>query len=213
MNTPKEGEYYGSEKNVIPITGTIVEKNLETYSLRYGSGDNPAQWMDLLNGNTVPSDPQLLSWKVGKNDGIPDGLYTLSLYAKDKAGSMGEAKAKIIIDNTPPEVLITSPKEGDYVKATIDIKGTASDPNLEKYSLEISEGQCSSAYKWAPMKTATNSIKDSLLAAWLALPPDGDYCLRLTAVDKIGNKGEAKVSCQGRYSSACSTCAIRQDRK
>lgn len=194
LDTPKEGEYYGSDKNSISITGAIVEKNLDTYSLRYGLGDNPSQWTDLLSGNTVPTSPQLFTWKVGKNDGIPDGLYTLSLLAKDKAGSTGEAKVKVTIDNTPPEVAITSPADGGYVKAPIDINGTAFDQNLERYVFEISEGQCSSAYKWAAIKTSTTSVKAGGIASWHALPPDGDYCLRVTAIDKTGNKSEAKVS-------------------
>ncbi|MEW6215078.1 MAG: FlgD immunoglobulin-like domain containing protein, partial [Nitrospirota bacterium] len=197
LDTPKEGEYYGSDKNTINITGTIVERNLETYSLRYGLGDNPSAsggWTDLLSGNTVPTNIQLFSWKVGKGDGIPDGIYTLSLYVKDKAGSEAEVKVKVKIDNTLPETSITSLRDGDYVKTAIEIKGTASDSNLDKYTLEISEGICSSAFKWATIKTSTTLVKDGLLATWQTLPPDGDYCIRLTAIDKVGNKAEAKVN-------------------
>jgi Tol biopolymer transport system component/flagellar hook assembly protein FlgD len=194
FDTPKEGEYYGSEKNIINITGSIVEKNLEIYNLRYGPGENPAQWIELQSGNTIPADPQLFSWKVGKNDGIPDGLYTLSLYAKDKAGLEAENKVKVKIDNTPPEVALTSPKDGDYIRSAVEIKGTAYDSNLDKYTLEISEGKCDSAFKWAVIKTSTTSVKDGLLAFWQTLPPDGDYCLRLTAIDKLENKAEAKVN-------------------
>jgi hypothetical protein len=193
LETPKDAEYYGAEKNMVSISGGIVEKNLESFNLRYGSGDNPAQWIDLLAGNTIPTNPQLFSWRVGKNDGIPDGLYTLSLYANDKAGLTGEARGRIAIDNTPPALLITSPTEGSYIKAAVDIKGTAFDSNLDKYGFEISEGQCKSAFKWTLFKTSTTSVNDGLLAIWQALPPDGDYCLRLTATDKIGTKGEAKI--------------------
>ena len=194
LDSPKEGEFYGLGKNVITITGSITEKNLDLFSLRYGSGDNPAQWTDLLNGNTIPTNPQLFLWNAGKNDGIPDGIYTLSLYAKDKSGLTSEAKIKITIDNTLPEVAITSPQNGGYVRAPIDIKGTASDTNLGKYTLELSEGQCNSAFKWAVIKTATTSVKDGVISVWQGLPSDGDYCLRLTAIDKLGNMSEAKIN-------------------
>jgi len=194
LETPKEGEYYGADKNIINISGSIVEKNLETFSLRYGLGDNPSQWTDLISGNTVPATPQLLSWKVGKNDGIPDGVYTLSLYAKDKAGSTGEAKVKIIVDNTQPEVAITSLNDGNYIKAGSDIKGTATDPNFDRYTVEFSEGQCSSAFKWAIIKTSTAPVNDGLLVKWQMVPPDGDYCVRLSAMDKAGNKAESKIN-------------------
>lgn len=194
LETPEDGEYYGSDRNTINITGYIVEENLETYSLRYGPGESPSEWTELLTGDTLPVERQLFTWKVGKNDGVPDGLYTLSLYAKDKADLEGEAKGRITIDNTPPEVSITLPEEGNYVKEALDIKGTAFDRNLDNYKVEFSEGNCSDAFKWASIKKAGSPVRDGALAAWQALPLDGDYCLRTTAVDKAGNGTEAKTN-------------------
>jgi len=194
LETPQEGEYFGADKNIININGTVIENNLDTYSLRYGAGDNPTQWIDLLSGNTSPVDHHLFSWKVGKNDGIPDGLYTISFYVKDKAGFETENKIKVIIDNTPPETSITSPGDGEYIKTGIDIKGSARDQNLDKYSLEISSGNCGSAFKWTSIRTSNTPIKDGILATLQTLPHDGDYCLKLTTADKVGNKGEAKVN-------------------
>jgi hypothetical protein len=112
---PEGCRNYGAEKNTVSINGGIVEKNLETFN-RYGSGDNPAQWIDLLAGNTSTNLNSSLEGR--KNDGIPDGLY-LSL-CKDKAGLTGEAKVKITIDNVSND-LITSP-DGNYISAA-DIRG------------------------------------------------------------------------------------------
>lgn len=193
LDTPKGGEYHGSDKGIITVTGAIVEQNLEMYALRYGAGDVPAQWIDLLSGAAVPSYPQLYSWKVGKNDGIPDGAYTVQLSAKDKAGSTGEARAKIIVDNTLPEAAITSLKDGEYVRSAIEVRGSASDTNLDTYTLEVSEGVCSAAFKWITIKASTASVKDGILATWQTLPPDGAYCLRLTVLDKVGNKAETSA--------------------
>ncbi len=193
LDKPKTGEYYGSDKNTINIAGSIIEKNLDYFKLRYGPGDNPAQWIDLQTANTVPTNPQLYTWRVGKNDGVADGVYTMSLYAKDKADWTGEAKVKIIIDNTSPDVSLTSLKNGDYVKAALDIKGTAFDVNLDNYLLEMSEDQCSTAFKWVSFKKSAASVTNGSLAMWQTIPVDGDYCIRLTASDKIGLKAEAKV--------------------
>lgn len=194
IDAPKDGEYYGGDKNVINISGSIVEKNLETYSVRYGSGDNPAQWTELSSGRTLPVIPLLYAWNVGSGAGIPDGLYTLSLYARDTAGSDAEVRVKVTVDNTAPEAFISSPKEGDYVTASIDIAGTASDQYLDTYAVEMSEGKCDAAFKWAPIKTGTVPVQNGKLARWETLPPDGEYCLRLAVVDKLGNKAEAKVN-------------------
>jgi len=194
LDAPKSGEYYGSGKNTVSIKGSVVEKYLESFSLKYGAGDNPVFWTDLLTASELPVNSQLFPWNVGKTDGIPDGLYTLSLSAKDKAGLTGETRVKVTIDNTQPAVSITSPTEGSYVKAVIDIKGTAYDANLNSYTLELSEADCSSAFKWAPMKQAAASVMDGVLTSWQALPYDGNYCLRLSAVDKLENISEVKVN-------------------
>ena len=192
LDLPVEGEMYGSGRNAITVNGSIIERNLDVFRLQYGAGDNPSQWTTLLNGTAIPDGPQLFSWNVGKSGGIADGLYTLSLSARDKAGLTGETRVKITIDNTPPEVSITSPPTGGYARAPLDIKGTASDANLEKYILESSEGPCSSAFRWGLLNASVHSVKDGMLALWQVLPSDGEYCLRLTATDKIGNTAETK---------------------
>ncbi|MRR16957.1 MAG: hypothetical protein EG826_10920, partial [Deltaproteobacteria bacterium] len=193
LDNPQPGEYYGSNKNTINISGSVIEKNLDYFKLRYGPGDNPAQWIELQSGNTLPANPQLYVWKVGKNDGVADGVYTMSLYAKDKADWTGEAKVRIIIDNMLPDVAITSLKNGDYVRAAIDIQGTAFDANLDHYMLEMSEGQCGTAFKWASFKKSTVPVASGLLGAWRTIPTDGDYCIRLKATDKTGQTAEANV--------------------
>ena len=191
---PSAGELYGTNKNVITVAGSIVERNLDSFSLRYGLGDNPQQWTELLGGNTLPASSPLFTWKVGKSDGIPDGFYTISLFAKDKVELTGEARVKVIVDNNPPDVSITFPPDGGYVTKPVDIRGTAFDPNLDGYTVEFSEARCASAFKWGSLKTSTAAVKDEVLASWQFLPPDGDYCIRLTATDKAGNKSDTKVT-------------------
>jgi flagellar hook assembly protein FlgD len=193
LDTPKGGEFYGNTRNVIDISGTIVEKNLDRYSLRYGVGETPIDWKEVVGGDTIPTTAKLFSLKVGKTDGIADGIYTLSLYAKDKAGLEGEARTKIVIDNTPPQVAITSPKDGDYVTKSLDIKGTVADTYFDNGTLELAVGSCASAVKWAITKTLSASVQDSILDSWKVLPTDGEYCLRLLATDKSGNKSETKI--------------------
>ncbi len=162
--------------------------------MRYGTGENPVQWTELIAGDTLPAESQLFSWQAGNNPDIPDGLYTISLYTKDRAGLEDEARVKVTIDNTPPEVSISSPLEGDYVTEAVDVTGTVLDQSLESYTLYISEGDCSSAFKWVVINTSYSSVQDGVLATWQAFPPDGDYCLKLTAVDKLGAEAEAMVN-------------------
>ncbi|ABQ24284.1 Fibronectin, type III domain protein [Geotalea uraniireducens Rf4] len=194
LEAPKGGEYFGNSRNVVNITGTITEANLQRYSMRYGVGEVPTVWQEIMGGDSLPTSPLTAAWKVGPADGIADGTYTVSLYAIDKAGLEAEVKARIFIDNTPPTVTISSLKDGDYVKGALDIKGSVTDANLDTGTLEISEGLCSVAYKWVSLKTFSDPVNNGLLQSWKAVPSDGIYCLKLSASDKSGNKNETKIS-------------------
>jgi large repetitive protein len=190
----KAGAYFGNLKNIVAITGAIAERNLDHYSLRFGAGDAPQQWSELAGGTTVPGTGPLYQWKVGKADNLDDGIYTLSLYAKDKAGLEGEAKLRLTVDNTPPTVAFASLRDGDYLRGPLDLQGTLADANLDKGALELAEGPCSTAVKWTALKNFSTALGDGILESWKILPADGDYCLRLSALDKSGNSAESKVN-------------------
>lgn len=201
LDTPKDGEYYGETssglaalmRRAVTITGSIVEANIDTYSLRYGFGATPTIWTELISGSVVPSAPDMLVWNVGEHDGIPDGLYSISLLAKDKAGQSGEARVTIIVDNTVPEVAITAPADGAYLLSSSDIIGTANDANLQKYIVELSDGSCDTAKSKTLIRTGISPVHEGSLASMKALPPDGSYCLRLSASDKSGNEAYTAV--------------------
>ncbi len=193
LHTPEDGAYYGNDRNVIVIAGGIIEENLDAYILRYGQGEEPREWTELLAGDSLPVEERLFEWKVGRDDGVPDGQYTLSLYARDKAGMEGEARVRVTVDNTPPEVSVTWPEEGGYVKEETDVKGSAFDLSLDDYTVEISEGDCRDAFKWAVIERGVDPVRDGVLTRWRVLPPDGDYCLRVRATDRTGQEAEAEV--------------------
>lgn len=194
LDRPKNGEYYGAGNGIINLAGSLMEKNLQIFSLRYGVGDAPTEWHELAGGNTLTALPKLHAWKVGKDDGISDGLYSISFYAKDKAGLEGEARAHVTIDNTSPVVAFGSIHDGDLIRGSIDITGDLKDSNLDKGILELAEGNCDAAAKWSPLKNFSASVLGGVLMGWKILPADGDYCLKLSAVDKAGNKASAAAS-------------------
>ncbi|MDA8100354.1 MAG: Ig-like domain-containing protein, partial [Nitrospiraceae bacterium] len=191
MDSPVDGAVIGAGKDVVAVTGSLTEKNLESYSLRYANESAPTLWTELQIGTIVPAAGQLFGWHTKT---VPDETYLLSFLAKDKAGLTGEAKARVTIDNTPPTVSITSPQDGALVNGYVEIKGTAFDQNLEKYAVDLSEGTCSSAFKWTTLRTGTSSVQSAgALANAQAFPKDGDYCVRLTAFDRAGASAETKV--------------------
>ncbi|RPI76121.1 MAG: hypothetical protein EHM45_13875, partial [Desulfobacteraceae bacterium] len=193
LAAPLESELFGNQKQVISVKAQIEEINPAQWALRYGRGEKPDTWTDLISGTTLPAPVDSYNWLVNAQSGVPDGLYTIMLYAKDKAGWEADAKVKVIIDNTPPVAAIIVPAEGGYITKTMEIRGTAFDENLLEYTLEISAGDCSVADKWTLLKKETKSVKEGVLAVFNALPPDGQYCLRLKVVDKIGYETETKA--------------------
>lgn len=180
--------------NALTVKFAIDEKNPDQYTLRYRKGDMTDEWHILKTGSAVPTGSQeMFVWDVSRESGIADGQYILSLYARDLAGWEKEVRTAIRIDNTPPEISINAPVDGSYVKGPVDITGRVYDLNLKRYTVEISEGSCESAYKWSPLSTGTASVENGLLASLKTLPKDGAYCLRITAEDNAGkNAVEAR---------------------
>ncbi|MEA5113120.1 MAG: CARDB domain-containing protein [Geobacteraceae bacterium] len=194
LAAPATGRYFGGSGNVIDITGAIVEKNLARYALRYGTGETPSEWKEVVNGDSIPTAAKLYSWKVGKDDGVPDGEYILSLLARDRAGLEGEARVKVTVDNTPPVTIIAAPVDGAWIRGSFDVRGTASDANLDMRTLELSEGACPVAVKWVTLKTAFTPVTDGVITSFKEIPADGAYCLRLAASDKTGNRTETRTN-------------------
>jgi Tol biopolymer transport system component/flagellar hook assembly protein FlgD/fibronectin type 3 domain-containing protein len=188
LDAPENGKLLGSSDTLVPISGEIVEENPAAFTLRYGTGENPTEWVELIAGEGLPGMQELYSWAIDAQSGLPDGDYTLSLHAVDRAGLEGEARVKVTIDRTPPEVSIAFPAEGAYLTGPTEIKGTAFDVNFEQAAVSLAEGSCSEAYKWAPLRNLSGPVKDGVLYGWQSLPRDGEYCLRLEAKDKVGNE-------------------------
>lgn len=194
LDTPTSGEPFGFNRPEISVSGSIEEKNLASFELRYRLDDSPLQWTELLKGTALPTASQTFTWSVGKNDNIPDGNYTLALSVTDKAGFAGEAEVKIKVDNTAPEISLSSPADNSYVRSALDIKGTAFDANLDRYIVELSEGACQNAFKWSVLMSSKKAVKDSILAEMKVLPADGNYCIKVSGIDMLGNRSEARAT-------------------
>lgn len=194
LDKPESGTFWGGEKRQIPVEGSITELNPSKWQLRYGLGDAPTQWITLISGQELPVAPQILNWTVGQGSGIPDGRYTLALSCIDKADWESQATRTVIIDNTSPLIDVTSHTNGGYMTKPAQFMGTIFDGNLKSYTVDISEGDCSNAFRWSPIRTGTVNVENGVLASLNTLPIDGPYCLRLTAIDLSGNKTEKLLS-------------------
>jgi len=100
----------------------------------------------------------------------------------------------ITVDNTPPEASITSPVEGptsrgrwNFGARRLTRTSTATPSSIPRgHALPPTGGRSSGSGR--------TSVSDDVLAAWTNLPADGEYCLRLSVLDKLANSVEAKAN-------------------
>ena len=183
IQSPQNGELFGGVNDLVQIIGNLEEVNLDHFVLRYGAGNEPSLWTELVAGDVLPNNDELASLTVGKDAGISDGIYTLSLLAIDKAGWESEVRVGFEVDNTPPEVTFLAPMAGGYVTQPLAIIGSVLDQNLREYSVSVSPGDCIDAYKWQTLATSYSVVNNGDLASWKILPSDGKYCLDIEAED------------------------------
>jgi len=124
-----------------------------------------------------------------------DGSYQFSLVAVDAAGNKSEVvnSNPVIVDFTPPNVVISSPAESAVVRGMFSIRGTAVGENdLKEYSLFYRQvGETA----WSLLSTSIREVFAEELTEWntLSLNSEQDYELRLYAVDTRGNENEVTV--------------------
>jgi len=198
INTPVNGAVYGgADRNLVEIDGAIAELNFAHWQLTYSLKGSQLLPTIMAEGDSLPPDNGIVTDKlaVGAVSGLADGTYVLSLSAVDKAGLKGEKVVLFDIDHTPPELAISEPVGGAYVTKPLDLLGTANDPHLQEYTLEIAPGDCATAYEWSPIASSgTKAVVAGTLGHWQIMPPDGGYCLKLAGLDQVGNTAATSLN-------------------
>ena len=92
-------EWYGSYNSRIPIIGTAWDEALVEYSLAYGIGENPTEFVPILACSTSKINDTLGFWNT---TGMTDSVYTIKLKAYDLYTNRESTLVMINVDNTPP---------------------------------------------------------------------------------------------------------------
>ncbi|MCF8056075.1 MAG: hypothetical protein K9K37_05500 [Desulfocapsa sp.] len=194
LESPTEGGFFDASQPTVSIVGTIQEINLQSYIVQYGAGDNPTEWVELASGEELPTDNLLATWLVGPDQAVADGDYTVRITALDKAGWESVAQVGIHVDNNAPELVITLPEEGGFIKKPFGITGTVNDPFLKDYTLKIADSTCVSAVTKSVLRNGTESIQDGIISSIETLLPDGVHCISLSAMDSLAHSSEKEVN-------------------
>lgn len=182
--SPLGGSVLDRGTTPIAVTGNATDDRLERWDLSFGPGAQPAYFVPVASGTTGGTSLALGDWAVAA---LPDGSYTLRLVARDRAGHESESRAIVVLDSIAPVAVIGVPAEGAALNAAGPLDGTASDANLDGWTVEAAPGDAATAFQWSPVAEGTTSVTNGSIGDWTPLPPDGVHTLRLTARDLAGH--------------------------
>ena len=184
IQSPPDAAFLRRGDDPIAVTGLVGDDHLEGWTLRFGTGAEPVGFVTIGQGQQGGSGIALGPWDVRF---VPDGVYTLSLVATDRAGWSTESRVVVTLDGRPPTVALSRPLEGGYVTAPGPIVGTAIDANLASWELESAPGVAASApTSGRPSRTAA---PPSRRARWRS----GHRC-RPTASTRCGSPRATRSS-------------------
>lgn len=134
---------------------------------------------DLIYPPWIINDP-LGTWNTR---GTPDGNYDVQLQAADDCdNSAASPWVPVVVDNTPPIAVITSPGQCTAVSGIVQVRGTAADANLGSWVLYYTGGD---AHGWVRIANGRESVIDGVLANWDTRGLRAcAYTLRLVVTDR-----------------------------
>jgi hypothetical protein len=183
VQTPVSGGVYGGD---VCFEGTVWDQDFDTYVVRIIDGDGNQFVTDGNNPfyiNPVINDPLSIPWD---STFFEDGVYTFEVEGNDDCANSKTFTGELIVDNTPPDIAITSDTECMSFCDLVVIEGFVRDDNLASWTLQYSGGGDTG---WTTIASGTDNT-EGVLAEWdVSNLPGCCYALRLIAVD------EAEVNC------------------
>jgi hypothetical protein len=182
VKAPQMGKYSRRE---ITVSGTASDAN-----------GIDAVLLSMDNGNTYQKAAGGESWSLNLNTAAYlDGTYSVLLRTIDKYGVEAFSNALINIDNTPPEITLGNPQDGEMAGTSLDVAGLAVSGldvtgqahdavGLESLSIKmisLNDINRQVSYGVNPGFVIQESLDVSRL-------PAGPYSLKLNAIDFAGNE-------------------------
>jgi len=172
---------FADVRGEVEITGTAMGTDLDYYRVLIGQGLNPGSWVQLGDDSrTLVPDGTLAHWDTSDLN----GLYAVQLQAVRTDQRVETAVVQVTVDNTPPDVSITYPQDGDVLKYTDNRQITFQVQAGDNLSLSVVEyyigKELVGSSEQAPYSFTWNAAR-------------GEHTLRVVARDRAGNESETEI--------------------
>ena len=181
VTTPAAPAVVKSSDGVFAIRGSIVEERLNYYALSLLTNTGDTVYREQMD--RLPVDDLLLNLDL---TAIAEGAYELLVEAEDLGGLRDSYRVAFAVDNTPPELAFNAFNNEPYVTGPMAFLGRATDAHFKQFELALADGHPATG-SFAPIAINNKAVNSGLLLDWQTLPADGQYTLRLSAVDKADN--------------------------
>lgn len=162
----------GGTKNVVNLTGMVLDDNLASYTLAVKDGAILQQGTGLTDTNISINVP----WNVSTPQLLPSHSYVITLDATDKAGNTAHTETTVDVDNDGPTVALGG---GDIIirSGSITPVSTSSDPH----------GPLS--YQWTANADNPSALEYAATASEPTFTPtvEGSYGFSVVVTDGLGN--------------------------
>ncbi len=161
----------------VDVRGNATLPGFQSYQLAYGQGLNPPNWLQIGSPVSNPARGALLGqWDT---TGL-EGLYSLRLTVVAADQTVQESVIQITVDNTPPQIRVSSPLEGE------ELRISGSNPVLD-VAVEYSDNVGVVEVMYYLDGEAVGSAIEPPFAAPIVLDSLGQHSLWAEAFDAAGN--------------------------
>jgi hypothetical protein len=173
-----EGGRYSNATDPLEVRVEAVDHYNQTVEVQLSFGEEPA------DGTPWRAIEEPLFLQVPP--GTTDGTYDVFVRGRSSIGLVGQvASASVVIDRTPPEVEVLSPKDGhryESAEAVVDLRVESSDESGVTSAHYIIAGE-----EWTEFDPQAGAVR-------LKLPDMGDHRVYVRVVDRAGNEEMVEVS-------------------
>ena len=170
------------------------------YSLN--TKDSDATWINIDNSDPNVDDSTKYDVKTADIilQNAEEGENILYFRAVDSDNIPGEVRSlKYTVDNTVPDVILTSPANNSKFIDLVFLKGTITDDHLDSYEVYIANGENPSDNSYNLIKSINNPKEKTCIDGTLAVinlkdndnyPVGNKFTIKVRAKDKCGNVNE-----------------------